>query len=167
MKKNTGKGEFDFLNFFYGTGAAVVLIAAVFKFEGSDNADMIFVTGIAVEAMVFLVSAFQWKTIGQEYQWEHVFPELLGDSDKGDSGRSFKITVERIYKMMDNLHTVGKDLENTASLTADMNRSIQQLIGSQKNLLVASEEYRGEIEKLYEHARKINDQASKLVSIAI
>lgn len=167
MKIHKKKGRFDLFNFFYGAGAAIVLIAAIFKFTGSENADTVFVTGISVEAMVFLISAFQWKKEEASYRWERIFPELLDNADRPEEQRTFIMTVEQIYRMMDNIRRVGTDIEIMARLVNHMNNSIQQLTETQRDLLQTSEDYRIEVEKLKDHARKINDQASKLISIAI
>lgn len=48
--------KFSLLNFFYGLGAAVILIAALFKFLGWKYADILFIVGLVGEAIIFLVS---------------------------------------------------------------------------------------------------------------
>ena len=68
--------KFNFLNFFYGLGATVILVAAMFKFLGWRQANTIFIIGILVEASVFFISAFDWGGDTKEYQWERVFPQL-------------------------------------------------------------------------------------------
>ncbi|MCB9246546.1 MAG: hypothetical protein H6606_08960 [Flavobacteriales bacterium] len=47
------------MNFFYGLGAAVILIAALFKFVGWKHADVLFMVGLIGEAIIFLVAGLQ------------------------------------------------------------------------------------------------------------
>jgi len=70
------KGKIDIITFFYGFGAAVVLVGSMFKFVGWDYANELFITGLSVEALVFLVSAFERTQDDKEYEWEKVFPQL-------------------------------------------------------------------------------------------
>ena len=51
------KGKLKPLTFLYGFGAAVVLVGAMFKFLGWNYANQMFVVGLSIEALVFLVSA--------------------------------------------------------------------------------------------------------------
>ncbi len=40
-----------------------------------------FIIGLTVEAIVFLISAFERKVSEKEYQWEQVFPQLENGSE--------------------------------------------------------------------------------------
>lgn len=75
MNKTPSK-TFDFLNFFYGLGAAIILVAALFKFLSWPYAEEIYVIGLTSEAIIFLISAFEWKTPSKRYEWDRLFPEL-------------------------------------------------------------------------------------------
>ncbi len=68
--------QFNYLNLAYGVGAAIILIAAMFKFLGLKYANTIFVAGIFIESIIFLISAFDWSVEKKDYEWEKVFPQL-------------------------------------------------------------------------------------------
>ena len=70
------KGKLSPITFLYGFGAAVVLVGAMFKFLGWNYANEMFVVGLSIEALVFLVSAFERTTEDKEYEWDNVFPQL-------------------------------------------------------------------------------------------
>ena len=76
---------FDFINFAYGIGAAIVIIEAMFKFLGWDYANEFFLVGLTMEAVVFSISAFEFKKkkiIAEPrkvYNWENVFPQLIDE----------------------------------------------------------------------------------------
>ena len=83
--KNKEK-SFDYINFAYGIGAAIVIIGAMFKFLGWNHANEFFMVGLTVEAIVFTISAFEYKQRKdveklKKYKWENVFPELLEAGD--------------------------------------------------------------------------------------
>ena len=79
------KGKLKPLTFLYGFGAAVVLVGAMFKFLGWNYANQMFVVGLSIEALVFLVSAFERTTEDKEYEWDNVFPQLNGEGDGADT----------------------------------------------------------------------------------
>ena len=70
------KGKLNIITFIYGFGAAVILIASMFKFIGWDYANELFVFGLSIEATIFLISAFERSTPDKDYNWENVFPQL-------------------------------------------------------------------------------------------
>lgn len=76
------KPTFDFINFVYGVGAAIVITGAMTKFLDWKYADEIFVIGLATEVVVFLVSSFRLKKNHKEYKWEKVFPGILDETDE-------------------------------------------------------------------------------------
>ena len=62
------------LNFCYSWGAAIVIIGAMFKIVHLQYANEILCFALIVEALVFVLSAFESPT--SEYNWEEVFPVL-------------------------------------------------------------------------------------------
>lgn len=75
-----GKGFFKssigkkIMNFVYGAGAAVVIAGALFKIMHWEGANEMLILGMSVEAVVFLISAFDVPA--DDYEWERVYPEL-------------------------------------------------------------------------------------------
>lgn len=68
------KGKLDPTTIAYGVGAAIVLVGAMFKFLGWQYANELFVIGLSVEALIFLISAFELSEDDKEYHWETCFP---------------------------------------------------------------------------------------------
>lgn len=60
----------------YGLGAAVVIIGAMFKIQHWPGAGPMLVTGLTVEAIIFIFSAFE--PLHEEVDWSLVYPELSG-----------------------------------------------------------------------------------------
>lgn len=75
LKSSAGK---KVLNFVYGTAAAVVIIGALFKILHLPGASEMLIVGMGVEALVFLISAFDPPE--DDYEWERVYPALADDS---------------------------------------------------------------------------------------
>jgi len=75
LKSRTGKVA---LNFVYGAAAAVVIIGALFKILHWPGANEMLIVGMGVEALVFLISAFDPP--GDDYEWERVYP-ILAEKD--------------------------------------------------------------------------------------
>ena len=110
------KGKLKPLTFLYGFGAAVVLVGAMFKFLGWNYANQMFVVGLSIEALVFLVSAFERTTEDKEYEWDNVFPQLNGEGDGADTpGYS---------KAMDDF---GKTLSALNQEMADMGSALKEM----------------------------------------
>jgi len=110
------KGKLKPLTFLYGFGAAVVLVGAMFKFLGWNYANQMFVVGLSIDALVFIVSAFERTTEDKEYEWDNVFPQLNGEGDGADTpGYS---------KAMDDF---GKTLSALNKEMADMGSALKEM----------------------------------------
>ena len=71
-----------FMKYFYGYGAAVVVLGALFKIMHWPGASIMLVTGLLVEVAIFVMSSFE--PLPHEYHWELVYPELEEIHDVGD-----------------------------------------------------------------------------------
>jgi peptidoglycan hydrolase CwlO-like protein len=133
---NKAKGKLDLTTFFYGFGAAVVLVGSMFKFVGWDYANELFITGLSIEALVFLVSAFERTTDDKEYQWENVFPQLTSEgSGEGvnlhsyqDAMKQFSGTLlelsEQIKGLNNSLNNVKEEMANNAKASKEMHEKV-------------------------------------------
>ena len=69
-------------NMAYGIGAAIVILGALFKIQhfsiGPISGGIMLTIGMAVEAAVFFVSAFE--PVEEDLDWTKVYPEL-GDAE--------------------------------------------------------------------------------------
>ncbi|MFN0202177.1 MAG: gliding motility protein GldL [Bacteroidia bacterium] len=75
LKSKAGK---NIMNVIYGLGAAVVIAGALFKIMHWKGANEMLILGMGVEALVFIISAFDMPA--DDYEWERVYPQL-GDSN--------------------------------------------------------------------------------------
>ena len=100
------KKKFDVFNFFYSIGAVVILIGVIAKFLEWKLQDPLLLTGLGVEALVFTMSAIQYKDdkVVKEYHWERLFPELVDNPDQPSSlpgmQKNIEILSEQYYKGM-------------------------------------------------------------------
>jgi gliding motility-associated protein GldL len=101
--KPGSKGWKKFMSKLYGFGAAVVIFGAMFKIQHWPGASAMLVTGLSVEALIFIFSAFE--PIHEDPHWELVYPELaLGHSDDLDQDhlpeKKSKSVTEELDKML-------------------------------------------------------------------
>ena len=90
MIGNPFKNKDTTLNFIYSAGAAVVILGALFKLNhwniGALTGSWILAIGLGVEALIFLIFAFDAPKEEASYAWENVYPELL-DADAQPKAR--------------------------------------------------------------------------------
>ncbi len=69
------------LNFVYSMGAAIVILGALVKITHINipgiSGNVILGVGLAVEAFIFVLFAFNPPSEDSKYAWENVYPELL------------------------------------------------------------------------------------------
>ena len=69
------------LNFVYSIGAAIVILGALVKITHISipgvSGNFILGFGLAVEALIFVLFAFNPPADENKYSWENVYPELL------------------------------------------------------------------------------------------
>lgn len=128
---NKPKGKLDAITFIYGFGAAVVLVGAMFKFLGWRFANELFIIGLSIEAVVFLISAFERTTEDKEYNWENVFPQLNQSASGGadtqgysDAMAQFSQTLitmtNELKSVSESLNNIKTELQSSAENTSDM-----------------------------------------------
>ena len=127
------KGKLKPLTFLYGFGAAVVLVGAMFKFLGWNYANQMFVVGLSIEALVFLVSAFERTTEDKEYEWDNVFPQLNGEGDVADTpGYSkamdyFGKTLSALNKEMADMGSALKEMRSGMEKVGNLSGEVDAL----------------------------------------
>lgn len=139
MSSNKKKGKLDPITFIYGFGAAVVLVGAMFKFLGWNFANEMFILGLSIEAVVFLISAFERQSDDEEYRWEQVFPQLSNESSDGTSTdlggyqsamSQFATTLGELNKglkdMTESVQQIRGEMQANATRSAEMQKSMQE-----------------------------------------
>jgi len=155
------KTQFDYINFVYGVGAAVILIAAMFKFLGWEYANEIFIIGLTTEAMVFLVSAFQWNSNESGYKWEKVFPALTSDVDnemgKIDFTKSVQDYYESTVKIVDSVQKLDKAMKTMASTSETLSVSAKSISDRMDRMEKTSSQYEHEFSEMKSRLGLINE----------
>lgn len=119
-------------NMAYGIGAAIVILGALFKIMhfsiGPITGGMMLTIGMAVEALVFAISAFE--PVEDDLDWTKVYPEL-GDEDGEASGAQGLLSQK-----LDNLL---KEAQVDTELMNSLGQSIKNFHNAAEGLSVASE----------------------------
>ena len=119
-------------NMAYGFGAAIVILGALFKIQhisiGPLTGGLMLTIGMAVEALVFAVSAFE--PIDDDLDWTKVYPEL-GDADEEGTGAQGMLSQK-----LDNLL---KEAQVDTELMTNLGNSIKSFHTAAEGLSVASE----------------------------
>lgn len=119
-------------NMAYGIGAAIVILGALFKIQhisiGPLTGGLMLTIGMAVEALVFAISAFE--PIEDDLDWTKVYPEL-GDADEEGTGAQGMLSQK-----LDNLL---KEAQVDTELMTNLGNSIKSFHTAAEGLSVASE----------------------------
>ena len=119
-------------NMAYGIGAAIVILGALFKIQhisiGPLTGGLMLTIGMAVEALVFAVSAFE--PIDDDLDWTKVYPEL-GDADEEGTGAQGMLSQK-----LDNLL---QEAQVDTELMTNLGNSIKSFHTAAEGLSVASE----------------------------
>lgn len=130
----------------YGIGAAVVIVGAMFKILHLPGAAEMLGIGLSVEAIIFLLSAFEPKH--SEPDWSRVYPELADDFDGEPVSRAVTAKSsaggDNVAKKLDHMlesakigpeliDSLGKGMKNLSENVGKM--------ASLSNAAVATEEY--------------------------
>ena len=119
-------------NMAYGIGAAIVILGALFKIQhisiGPVTGGIMLTIGMAVEALVFAISAFE--PIEDDLDWTKVYPEL-GDADSEGAGVNGMLSQK-----LDNLL---QEAQVDTQLMKNLGNSIKSFHTAAEGLSVASE----------------------------
>ena len=162
MKRKT---SLDPLNVAYGVGAAVVITGAMFKFLHWQYANEMLFVGLATEAIVFFISAFELKTTDVEYQWDKIFPQLTKEEETPieqldeliAKANLDPVIIEKltfsITQLEENVRKMA-EVSNTAELAEQMARMRQ-----------ASERFEQEITRLNQSMADLNRQYDRMLDV--
>lgn len=151
--------KFDYVNFFYGVGAAIILVAAMFKFLGWNFGDILFIIGLTTEATIFLISAFDYKYFKKDYDWDKVFPQLKSEEESfaPDLNLLENTQEQQITKIMESLVVLHSSVVSLNTATRRLNDSIEKI---DKNFDIISEStnsYQKELNSLRDKLASAND----------
>ena len=152
------KKTFDLLNFFYGFGAAVVLVAALFKFLGWQYANEFFVIGLATEAITFLVSGISWKTKQKQYEWEKLFPQLEGEGEtQGDEVLAQKGEELQVKSIVNSVNQLNISVQQLQEVTNTLASTVKKADENYKKFGEGTDAYQEELNKLRSRLAAANE----------
>ncbi len=155
--------KFDLLNFYYGLGAAIILIAALFKFLGLDGADALFIVGLVGEAIIFLISGAQPIFKHQPYKWERLFPQLQKEDDDIES---VAVTIDgaqatqeqQIQQIIQSIIGLNNSVENLNNATQRLTTYVDKLETNYEMVNSSTLDYHKEINSLKIKIASANDK---------
>ncbi len=178
------KRKFDVFNFFYSIGAVVILIGVIAKFLEWKLQDPLLLTGLGVEALVFTMSAIQYKDdkVVKEYHWDRLFPELVDNPDLPSSlpgmQKNIEILSEQYYKGMsefvvqfENLNSgimkgSNQYLESLELMSQNLSESSKAFTEFKENVSRVSSSFI-ELHEISEDIRLLQINLQKMAAISI
>lgn len=110
-------------NMAYGIGAAIVIIGALAKIQHWSIGGILLTVGMIVEAVVFLISAFE--PVEEDVDWSKLYPEL------NTKGSNELTTTEEAQSMLSQkLDDMLREARLDAKLIEDLTRNIQNFKGA-------------------------------------
>lgn len=159
------KARLDPLNVAYGVGAAIVITGAMFKFLNMEYANEMLFVGLATEALVFFISAFELRKDDVDYRWDKVFPQLT---------REGETNVEKIEEALEQakldpvifkrLTTSIEKLEENVSKMTEVS-DVAQLADQLEKMKKSSETFEKEISKLNQSVAEMNNYYMKMLEV--
>lgn len=117
-------------NYAYGIGAAVVIVGALFKIQHWPFGSEMLTIGMAVEALVFFLSAFE--PVDEDLDWSLVYPELTGDAEALEKEGSENVDAEGLLSQK--LDNMLKEAQLDAELMKSLGDSIINFKGAAENI---------------------------------
>jgi len=149
------KGKLSPITFLYGFGATVVLVGAMFKFLGWNYANEMFVVGLSIEALVFLISAFERTVEDKDYEWENVFPQLNDGSGTAPDTKGY---AQAMNEFSQTLSTLNREMAEMGAALKEMRNGMEKVgsLGSQ------IEELSKEVSSYNGHLKQMNVKFQEL-----
>ena len=137
----------DNMNVVYGLGAAVVILGALFKLQGWPGANIMLIVGLGVEALIFVLSAFDPPT-SHDWDWSKVYPQLNPEGAASSAGQVSNIMKEAKLDPAV-LKSVGDGMKKMAAQANNIN----DLAGAS----VAAKAYEESIKGATQSLQSVND----------
>lgn len=164
-RKKEASFRLDPLNLVYGIGAAIVIFGLVAKYLLFTWANTFLIVGLTVEALVFIVSAFELRRVEKDYKWEKLFPQLLREDESPierleelvEKANLDPIIIEKLSRSVELLEqniTKMSEVSNTAQFAEHIERMKQ-----------ASETFEDEVIRLNKSISEMNAYYEKMLSV--
>ncbi len=126
------KNKKKFFNYAYGIGAAVVIVGALFKIQHWPFGSEMLTLGMAVEALVFFLSAFE--SVEEDLDWSLVYPELASGQDRDKDRKEARESQSLLSQKLDDML---KEAKLDAGLMQSLGESLQNFKGAADNIAPA------------------------------
>ena len=157
----------DIMPKFYGIGASVVILGAMFKLLNWPGGAFMLGVGLFTEAIIFLLSAFEPKE--KELDWTKAYPGLLEGYEGGAATSARSHASGPIGEKIDDMFAQAKiDSALIERLGQGMHRLSDSVanMAAMPNLAAATEKYTVNVEKASETLERMHEaQAGALSAI--
>ena len=163
LATRTGKVLMNYIN---GFGAATVIVGAMFKILHFPGGSFVIGLGLAVEATIFALSAFD--PVHEELDWTKVHPELKGEEPAAEGNvKSSEVAIdEGLSAKLDGILAKAeidvdklRSLERSISRFSDVTSRISEVVVSQS----AAQKYNKQINDSIEYMDALNAVYAKQV----
>lgn len=154
----------------YGWGGALVIIGAMFKIQHWPGASLTLIGGLSVEAVIFILSAFE--PLHEDPDWTLVYPELedLDDEvlheDSEDEGHSHAVSSSN-ESITEQLDKMLEDAKVEPELIASLGEGLRGLkdqtekLGEITDASVATNEYTDSLRTASQKVSSLSDTYQK------
>jgi hypothetical protein len=158
------KAKLSPLNMAYGIGAAVVITGAMFKFLNWRFANEMLFIGLATEAIVFFISAFELVKDEDEYRWEKVFPQLTSQEPTN---------IERMEELFQKVNLDPDIVEKLTNSIVQLEQNVSKLAAASNTahlqeqldkMAQTTQSYETELTKLNANIAKLSSVYDKMLT---
>lgn len=159
------KATLDPLNVAYGIGAAIVITGAMFKFLNYEYANQMLFVGLATEAIVFFISAFELKKEEVDYKWDKIFPQLTREGES---------QIQKVEELLENANLDPQIVQRLSDSIEKLEQNVQkmnsvsdtaQLAEHLERMKKSSETFEQEISKLNQSIGEMNNYYMKMLEV--
>ena len=158
------------MGYFYGWGASVVLIGALFKLTHwlpGQAANIMLAVGLSIEALIFFLSSFEAPHI--EPDWSLVYPELAEDGERPATERKARNTNNTSATQLDEMFAKANINEQVLErLGAGINKLSENAaqMAEISNAVAATNDYAKAMKKATEAVGALEVQLQSSIIVA-
>ncbi len=151
------------LNVAYGVGASVVITGLMFKFLHWQYANEMLFVGLATEAIVFFISAFELVKEEEDYRWEKIFPQLTSNEPSN---------IQNLSESLEKVNLDSAVIEKLANSIIKLEENVFQLTEASKavdlqsqieRMKTTTDNFELEINKLNSNIARLSNVYEKML----
>ncbi|MCX7728846.1 MAG: gliding motility protein GldL [Bacteroidia bacterium] len=154
------KGFKRFLHIFSSAGASVVIAGALFKIMHWPGWDVMLVTGMLTEAVIFILFAFDIPH--EEYDWTLAYPELagMGTEHTEEEGEEGLTPTQQLDLALENAKIGPELMQSLSEGLSKLSETAKQL-GDISNAQLATNEYVDNLKQAAKNVHELSDTYAK------